>query len=116
MSIPCSPYAMPSAMIVGERCGKRRSSTIEGFKRSKGPRGRSLEHKLSLLVVMPLLKSPFLLNLLLCLSNSLLLFAPFVSRRQRPLLFLLRLLCRKPRSLVPVVFLVGANGRPHGSG
>ncbi len=40
----------------------------------------------------------------------------FVSRRQRLLLFPLRLLCRRPRSPVPVVFPVGANGRPHGSG
>jgi len=40
----------------------------------------------------------------------------FVSRRQRLLLFPLRLLCRRPCSPVPVVFPVGANGRPHGSG
>src|SRR5450755_2085923 len=107
---------MLTAMIVGERCGKRRSSTIENITRSKGQRGRSLEHRLSLLVVMPLLKSPLLLHLLLCLSTSLLLLLPNVYRSQRLLLFPLRLLCLRQRSPVPVVLPVGANGRPHGSG
>src|SRR5258708_4590284 len=116
MSIPCWPYALPFAMIGGGRCGKKRWVTIESFKRSTGPHERSYEHQLSWLVVMPPLKSPLLLHLLRCLSTSLLLLAPFVSRRQRLLLFPLRPLCRKPRSPVPLVCPVGANGRPHASG
>jgi len=54
MSIPCSHYAMPSAMIVGRRCGKRRSSTIESSTHSKGPCGLSLGHRLFWLLALPL--------------------------------------------------------------
>ncbi|HVB73874.1 MAG TPA: hypothetical protein VNE38_09985 [Ktedonobacteraceae bacterium] len=50
------------------------------------------------------------------LSTYLLLLPPNLYWRQRLLLFPLHLLCRKPRSPVPVVFPVGANGRPHGIG
>jgi hypothetical protein len=75
MLTPCLHYAMPFAMTVGGRCGKRLFCTIESNKHSKGRRGLSNERRLYLRLAMPLLRN-HLLNLLPYQSLYLLLLLP----------------------------------------
>src|SRR5260370_10142291 len=72
-STPCWPYAMPSVMIVGRRCGNRRSNTISANRHFIGRLGLSNGYRLCSPLAIPPFQIPLLLHLLRC-SRYLLLF------------------------------------------